>query len=441
MTVAAIILAAGRGERFGTDKQFISLNGKPMAQHSIDTFRSCPSVDRIIVVVNNIEKAKGILKGADLFVEGGPRRQDSAYNGLLACDPDTRFVLIHDAARPFVTKEMIERLLEVLRSGRKGATVGWPVVDTTSITDSESNVISIPERKFLWRHQTPQGFDYKELVKAYRKVPEDQTFTDDISIFKYAGNECYIIPGEEINIKITTPADLFIAERISQWRSIKIDEPDLSGKNILVFGGTGGIGAEVVKNLIQRGAEVTALSSKEADLRKDFLPRWLYDVSWDVIVHCAGVLRKNAIDLSSISEFDELFRINTRSLILVCDLAVKTMKEGGNIVVVGSSSAWKGRKGYTYYSATKAALCNLVEGLAEELMPYGIRINCVNPSRTLTESIREFYPNDPEDAFLDPAYVARVIVSLCGTEETGQIINIRNKMANFMEEYAGISSE
>ncbi|MEM2944597.1 MAG: 2-C-methyl-D-erythritol 4-phosphate cytidylyltransferase [Methanomassiliicoccales archaeon] len=441
MSVSAIILAAGIGERFGGEKQFARLNGKIVTQYSIDVFRACSSIDKIIVVANDVNKANQVLKDVDKVVAGGFRRQDSSYNGLLACDSNTEYVLIHDASRPMITKEMIERLIDTLNSGVEGVALGWPAVDTISLVDKKGSIISIPDRRFVRRHQTPQGFDYKKILKAYESVPGNITFTDDVSVFKYAGYECRIIPGDEINIKITTPVDLFIAERISQWRSMKVKIPRLSGKRVLVFGGTGGIGKEVVKLLHQNGAEVVSLGKKDADLRVEKLPDWMYAVSWDTIIHCAGVLRKNTVTLDSLKDFDEMMTINARSLILICDLATKTMKEGGSIVVIGSSSAWKGRKGYTYYSASKAALNNLVEGLSEELAPYRIRINCVNPSRTRTASIREFYPNDPDDSFLDPAYVAKVVVSLCFTNETGQIINIRKNMSNFMEEYVNSSTK
>lgn len=433
--ISTVILAAGKGERFGNEKQYINLNGKTILQHSIDTFRACPEVNEIVVVVNDVNKAKKTIKNVDKIIKGGERRQDSSYNGLLACNKDTDYVLIHDAARPLVSREIIERVIEHLKKGYDCVCAAVPETDTISIVDDDKKIIDIPPRRYAWRHQTPQGFKYKKILEAYESTPRDITFTDDVSVFKYAGYDCHLVRGDYVNIKITTPPDLFIAERLSQWKGGKIKVPDVSGKKILVFGGTGGIGSEVVKILKDLGANVYGMGKKDADISGTTLPEHLYNVEWDCIVHCAGVLRKNDITLDSLKDFDEIFRINTRSLILVCDLAMKTMKKGGNIVVVGSSAAWKGRKGYTYYSASKAALNNLVEGLAEELMPYNIKINCVNPARTLTESIRTFYPDRPASEFLDPHYVAKVIVSYCDSEETGQIINIRKGVKTFKDDW------
>ncbi len=220
--ITAIILAAGRGSRMKSDvpKQFLDLCGKPVLYYSLKAFSECKEIHEIILVTGeaDIEYCRkeivdkyGIQK-VKAVVQGGTERYWSVKNGLEAAS-GTDYVLIHDAARPCVTKEIIERCVcEVLQSG--ACTVGVPVKDTIKVVNQENIGIDTPLRSTLWQIQTPQGFSYSYLLRAYAGLEQDgaTNITDDTMIVEqYLGEKTKVIPGDYRNIKITTPEDLEIA--------------------------------------------------------------------------------------------------------------------------------------------------------------------------------------------------------------------------------------
>jgi ribitol-5-phosphate 2-dehydrogenase (NADP+) / D-ribitol-5-phosphate cytidylyltransferase len=423
MATAAIVLAAGTGERFGATlpKQFLPLNGKMILWYSIQAFRESPLVDQIVLVCHPdwMDKVKGL--DVDVVVPGGHTRNESTFRGLEACDPGTKKVLTHDGIRPFVDQEIIRRCVEALDR--------YPAVDTcipsadTIIEVDGNSITDIPSRSRLRRGQTPQAFDYQSILAAYRYLP-DRDATDDITLAKRFGLKCGVVDGSFWNIKITEPQDVFIAEKLMQYRNAVVREPDVLGKSILLLGGSGGIGREIKRRLTELGARLAAPTHAEVDLSRDTLPGSLYDRSWDCIIHCAGVL----LTEWSAGAYDRIMNVNLRSAVLVADLASKTMPKGGNVIYVGSSSALKGRGFSPLYSASKAALNNFTEGIAEAMSSRGIRFNCVNPSQTLTPMLQDAgLPPDTSRA-LSVCTVARMIISYCDVRQTGQIVNIRKNI-------------
>jgi 2-C-methyl-D-erythritol 4-phosphate cytidylyltransferase len=218
----AIVLAAGAGKRMNSEvhKQYMALAGKPVLYYSLRAFEES-AVSEIILVVgkNEIEYCtKEIVepygfKKVSSIIEGGKERYHSVYEGLKAargCD----YVLIHDGARPLLSRDMIERsMAEVQACG--ACIVGMPVKDTIKKVDSEGCVLETPERKNLWQVQTPQSFSYPLIWKAYESViaAGDDTVTDDAMVLeKTTGQKVKIIEGSYRNIKITTPEDLVVAE-------------------------------------------------------------------------------------------------------------------------------------------------------------------------------------------------------------------------------------
>lgn len=220
--VTAIILAAGKGNRMHSDvpKQFLDLCGKPVLYYSLKAFQDS-SVDDIILVTgkddivyceNAIIKKYHINK-VKAVVAGGAERYWSVKNGLAAAE-GTEYVLIHDAARPCVTVEMIEHSIEAVRQF-KACTVGVPVKDTIKVVDCENVGIDTPARDTLWQIQTPQSFCYDNIMRAYWKMEQTQDIdiTDDTMIMEcYLGQKTKVILGDYRNIKITTPEDLLVAE-------------------------------------------------------------------------------------------------------------------------------------------------------------------------------------------------------------------------------------
>ena len=222
----AVILAGGKGLRLGGDvpKQLLPLGGKPVIRWSAQTFHSVDEIDKIIVVgeKNSLIKIREILPQSDFpkiinFIEGGNERSDSSYNALVSGEfSHNDIFLFHDAARPFITPEIIKSLVaEVKDSGAAGVYI--PAVDTVTIAENNS-VSHIPERKDVFYAQTPQGFRYdiiKNAHEKYRGGGLNIKVTDDVSLVMAAGHNIKLVNGSVLNFKITTDFDYRIAEFIA----------------------------------------------------------------------------------------------------------------------------------------------------------------------------------------------------------------------------------
>jgi len=202
----------------GIDKVFAPLGGKPILARVIDTFQKCKLVDQIVVVVNakNIEKCRKLVaeerwsKVSDICA-GGRRRQDSVAAGLklLNC----QWVVIHDGARPLVTKDLIERGLEAAKE-TGAAIAAVPVTDTIKIADGNRIVHQTPPRQNLWAVQTPQVFRFDIIARAYEQTKGE--VTDDASLVEKLGYKVKLYMGSYDNIKITNPDDLALAEALQK---------------------------------------------------------------------------------------------------------------------------------------------------------------------------------------------------------------------------------
>jgi 2-C-methyl-D-erythritol 4-phosphate cytidylyltransferase len=218
--VSAIIVAAGDSQRMGgVDKMFAPIAGRPVIARVIDTFQKCKRIDQIIVVMSskNIEEcrrlaaAEGWAKVTDIC-PGGKQRQDSVVEGLKRLKY-AGWVVIHDGARPLVTKDLIEKGLEVAKE-TGAAVAAVPVTDTIKVAGADAIVRQTLLRQNLRAVQTPQVFRIDVIVNTYRHVFGD--VTDDASLVEKAGYKVKLYPGSYDNIKITTPADLAMAEAL--WK-------------------------------------------------------------------------------------------------------------------------------------------------------------------------------------------------------------------------------
>ncbi len=152
------------------------------------------------------------------FIQGGSTRQESVYNGLQALPAAAEQVLIHDGARCLATPDLLNACAEAIRHC-PGLIAAIPVKDTIKVVDERGIIQSTPDRSQLWAAQTPQGFDVKLLKECHAKgVQEGWEVTDDAALFEKCGIEVRIVPGEETNLKVTTPQDLAIAEFILKSR-------------------------------------------------------------------------------------------------------------------------------------------------------------------------------------------------------------------------------
>ena len=211
----AIILAAGKSSRMGAavDKAFLSLVDKPVVAWSLLAFERCADIDAIVLVVRKEQQlaAKAVAKMFGIsklraIVPGGAKRQESAAAGLAACDLDTRTVVVHDAARPLVTSDMVS---EIVKAAKRfpAVTVGRPMTDTVKLCEKGATVTSTPPRDKLWAVQTPQAFQIKELRAAYKAVGKREV-TDDCMAVELNGGTVKIVTCHRPNFKITTVEDL-----------------------------------------------------------------------------------------------------------------------------------------------------------------------------------------------------------------------------------------
>jgi 2-C-methyl-D-erythritol 4-phosphate cytidylyltransferase len=220
--VGAIIVAAGKSQRMsGTDKIFAPLAGQPVLLRVLQPFIDCPRIDRMVVVLNN----RNYDEGKELIVEqnwekevavciGGKRRQDSVVAGLKLLG-DCDWVVIQDGARPLVTIGLIEDGLEAAQE-TGAAVAAVPATDTIKLADKDMIATQTLPRDSLWLCQTPQVFLYDELIKAYREATAE--VTDEAQIIELSGGKVKLYMGSYDNIKITTPADLAMAEMFLKRR-------------------------------------------------------------------------------------------------------------------------------------------------------------------------------------------------------------------------------
>ena len=217
----AIIVAAGKSERMGTgtDKAFLSLGNKPVLAWSLIAFERCPDIDRIVLVVRKEQQvaAKAVARMFGIskliaIVPGGNKRQESVQAGLAVCDVDTRFVVVHDGARPCVTPDVISEVVKLAK--RVGAaTVGRRMTDTVKRVEKGTAVSGTEDREKLWAVQTPQAFNFRMLTNAYKNLGKNDV-TDDCQAVELAGETVRIYENRAPNFKITTVEDLQIASAL-----------------------------------------------------------------------------------------------------------------------------------------------------------------------------------------------------------------------------------
>ena len=226
----AVIVAGGTGERFGDPrgKQFVELCGLPLMCWSIVAFDRAPSVAGIVVVCSPdraAEVEKDVLSRLSLqkpvtLAPSGATRQASVLSGLGAVPRDREFVAVHDAARPLVETEMIERAIEAVRRdpALAGAILATRSIDTLKLVEG-TTIVATPDRSFYWAAQTPQVFRRRVLLAAHKAAARDEyQGTDDSSLVERMGGRVCCVECSRDNIKITVPEDLAIAEATLERR-------------------------------------------------------------------------------------------------------------------------------------------------------------------------------------------------------------------------------
>jgi 2-C-methyl-D-erythritol 4-phosphate cytidylyltransferase len=222
----AVIVAAGRGTRFGKPKQLIEIAGAPMLSWSIRTFAAMPEICDIVVVsegewLSEVAAAAAQAAGAKIsaVVPGGATRQASTFEGLRALPDRCTGAFVHDGARPLIAAADVRRGMEPVRAGH-ASLLALPVVDTIKVVDPRTRVVSKTlDRAVLWAAQTPQFATFGDMLRAHEAGARDGVdATDDAMLLERAGVEVHVVAGSPENFKVTLPEDRLRAEHAMRAR-------------------------------------------------------------------------------------------------------------------------------------------------------------------------------------------------------------------------------
>ncbi|SFP85872.1 MULTISPECIES: bifunctional cytidylyltransferase/SDR family oxidoreductase [Actinomadura] len=455
--IVAVVLAGGSGQRMGlsTPKQLLRIAGKTILEHTLGVFEEAPDIDEILVLMNPgfLQDAAECVRKAGCtkvtaVLPGGTSRNATTQLALdaLADHPgETTSVLFHDAVRPLLSQRIIHDCVTALREHR-AVDVAIPSADTI-IQVEDDVIVDVPRRSNLRRGQTPQGFRLATIRAAYEKAWRDEAFeaTDDCSVvLRYLpGTPIHVVPGDEHNMKVTAPVDMFVADKLFQLASS--DAPDLSeeeyagalaGKTMVVFGASQGIGAAVSELARGYGARVFGYSrgttrthvERPDDVAAALAQAYGATGRVDHVVNTAGVLRIGRLDTIGSEAVEEALRVNYLAPIHIARAAFPYLaKTGGRLLLYTSSSYTRGRADYSLYSSAKAATVNLTQALADEWSADGVLINCINPERTSTPMRTAAFGQEPPHTLLSADQVARTSLNVLLSGLTGQVVDVRRE--------------
>lgn len=446
----AVILAGGVGSRLGmsTPKQFFKVAGKMVVEHTVDVFEHNPRIDEIAIVSNPFYIAdfesiiiKNGWKKVRKILVGGKERYLSSLSAIRAYDGDDVNLIFHDAVRPLVSQRILNDVIDALAE-YQAIDVAMPATDTIIQTAGDF-IESIPDRSKLRRGQTPQAFRLETIKEAYEIALKDAEFkvTDDCGVVvKYLPEvPIYVVLGEESNMKLTYKEDTYLLDKFFQLRKSELTRSPIDGKLLackvaVVFGGSYGIGADVVKILqsyqvhvynfsrTQGGIDVGNKNSVEAALQTVFSETGRIDY----VINTAGLLNKQPLISCDYRVICEAVNTNYMGTVNVAMASYPYLKESkGKLLFFTSSSYTRGRAFYSIYSSTKAAIVNFVQAIAQEWEPFGISVNCINPERTKTPMRIQNFGIEPDDTLLPSEKVAEVTVQSLLSDFTGQVIDVK----------------
>lgn len=452
----AVILAGGSGSRLGDTlpKQFHKVAGKKVIEHTINVFEKCNMIDEICIVskleyVKDVEQiiVDNCYKKVKKILCGGDERYKSSLSAIDSYDNDEYNLIFHDAVRPLVSEKIISECLIALNK-YNAVDVAIKTTDTIIKVNEYNCIESIPNRSVLRNGQTPQCFKRRVIKKAYDIALQDPNFqtTDDCGVVRmYLPQEpIYVVNGDVFNMKLTYVEDLFLIDKLFQLKftdniDVKLTEKTiakLKDSIIVVFGGSYGIGYEVCKIANERAKRVHSFSRTQNNVDVsdyDAVSRALKSVyviegRIDVVINTAGVLYKESLDSMSNLTIENTIRTNFLGVVNVTKASFEYLRESkGSLLFYTSSSYTRGRMMYSIYSATKAAIVNFVQAIAEEWSTYGIKVNCINPERTKTPMRISNFGNEPDGTLLDPQSVALASINTVFSECTGEVIDVRRR--------------
>lgn len=461
--VTAVVLAGGTGQRIGLSipKQLIKIAGKPVIQHTLEAFENAEEIDDILILMaaGHIDEVKDIVEKAGFtkvtaVVPGGATRSEStkiAVSHLEAradSSPDHRLIF-HDAVRPLISQRVIAETVAAL-DRYDAVDVAIPSSDTVIVTRTHGEdgefITDVPDRGRLRRGQTPQAFKLATIRAAYDAADKDPNFqaTDDCSVvLKYLPSvPIHVVAGDEWNLKVTQPVDLYIADKLFQLATTVVPSPSeaesyrahLTGKTLVVFGGSYGIGGDLGELAESYGADVYRFARSTTGTHvenPDDIMRALekaYDETGriDFVVNTAGVLQTGPLVETSADEIDRTFKVNYLAPVQIARASFPYLvKTRGQLLFYTSSSYTRGRANYSLYSSTKAAMVNLTQALSDEWSGDGVRVNCVNPERTATPMRTKAFGQEDPETLLTSEAVARTSLDVLLSALNGAVIDVR----------------
>ncbi len=459
LRTVAVVLAGGTGTRVGLQipKQLLKIADKPIMEHSIAVFEECPEIDEIVVLMTPgfVPEAQQIVDRAGFrkvsrVVEGGQTRNESTRRALDALGGDECNVLFHDAVRPLVDQRILSDCVAALREA-EAVDVVIPSADTIVVVEGDT-ITDIPDRSRLRRGQTPQAFRLSTIRRAYERAEQEPLFaaTDDCSVvLRYCPEvPVRVVPGAEHNVKVTDPVDVFLVDKLFQLthRSVRSEaSPEdyarrLRGRVLVVLGGSAGIGEDITRLARRLGAtvfpfsrtttgtdvtdpEAVAAALEEAHRASGRI---------DYVVNTAGVLTRGALHEMAAEDIAYTVACNLTAPVTVARAALPYLREtGGQLLLFTSSSYTRGRAGYSLYSATKAAVVNLTQALADEWSELGVRVNVINPERTGTPMrLKAFGPEPAESLLTSEAVALTSLDTLLSPTLTGQVVDVRRESSS-----------
>jgi len=453
----AVLLAGGVGVRIGLDipKQLLKVAGKTLLEHTLAALDGHPMVDEVVVMMapGHLDAVRAIVRTGgyhkvSVIEEGGQTRNETTHRALAVIGDDESHVLFHDAVRPLLSPRIVTECFEALEE-HPAVDVAIPSADTIIEVGPDNTIREIPPRAALRRGQTPQAFRSSVIRRAYALAAKDPGFeaTDDCTVvLRYLPDEpIWVVRGDERNMKVTDPIDVYIADKLFQLTHTEapegISEDDyrtaLSGRTVVVFGGSYGIGADICRLAEQYGARVFSFSRSSTrthvERRTDLVAaadRVLAESGRiDHVVNTAGMLPRGTLAETSEETIYSATDVNYLAPVFIAQVFYPHLVvTGGSLLLFTSSSYTRGRSGYSLYSSAKAATVNLTQALADEWAGAGVRVNCINPQRTATPMRTKAFGQEPADSLLESEAVARTSLDVLVSRFTGHVIDVRREV-------------
>lgn len=460
----AVVLAGGVGSRVGLQipKQLIKVAGKSIIEHTIGLFQESPAIDEIIIMMvpGHLDEIRTIVKKGGYskvshILEGAATRNGTTAAAIAALGDDDCNVLFHDAVRPLLSERIISDLVRALEA-YDAVDTAIPSADTIIQVDRApgeddtdgtlEQIVDVLPRHLLRRGQTPQAFRLSTIRAAYERADADPNFvaTDDCTVvLRYLPEvPIGVVRGDDQNMKVTEPIDVFVADKLFQLGSHDRPAPlsdaeyreRLAGKTVVIFGGSYGIGADIATLAANYGAVVKSFSrsstNTHVDRRDDVRAACAQVLAEtgriDFVVNTAGVLPRGELADESEDTIFHATAVNYLAPIFIAqEFYPHLAKTNGSLLLFTSSSYTRGRSGYSLYSSAKAGLVNLTQALADEWADAGVRVNCINPERTGTPMRTNAFGAEPPGSLLESEVVASASVDVLLSSHTGHIIDVR----------------